>query len=126
MSLAARPARLNVDLDIGCAERSESGMANYQPLRRLDRRASIAVSTLIGVAAAVAIMASPRAASAQSCEAMSGPERTECFIARARLAGANANTAVAASRQLGDAAILARKTGTSTIPKTRRVKSRSQ
>src|SRR5262249_41455750 len=80
MSLAARPARLNVDLDIGCAERSESGMANYQPLRRLDRRASIAVSTLIGVAAAVAIMASPRAASAQSCEAMSGPERTECSV----------------------------------------------
>lgn len=98
-------------------------MAKDQPLRL----ASIAVSTLIGVAAtAAAVMASPRAASAQSCEAMSGPERTECFIARARLAGAKANTAVAASRRLGDAAILARKTGTSTISKTRRVKSGSR
>jgi hypothetical protein len=82
---------------------------------------------LIGVAAfAAAVMTSPHAASAQSCETMSGPERTECFIARSRLAGAKANTAVAASRQMGDAAILARKTGTSAIPKTRRIKPGSQ
>ena len=91
------------------------------------RQAPLAVSMLTGVAVAVAATtAAPRAATAQPCEAMSGPERTECFIARARLAGAKANTAVAASRQLGDAAILARKTGTSTIPKTRRVKSGSR
>ena len=83
----------------------------------------MAVSMLIGVVvAAAAVTAAPRGAHAQSCEAMSGPERTECFIARSRLAGAKANTAVAASRQMGDAAILARKTGTSAIPKTRRIK----
>jgi len=34
----------------------------------------------------------------------------------------NTSTAAAASRQMGDAAILARKTGTSAIPKTRRIK----
>jgi len=102
-------------------------VVNNQALRRSDRQAATVVSMLIGVAAfAAAVMTSPRAASAQSCEAMSGPERTECFIARSRLAGAKANTAVAASQQMSDAAILARKTGTSAIPKTRRVKSRSR
>ena len=82
---------------------------------------------LIGAAVAgVAVAAAPSAVIAQSCEAMSGPERTECFIARSRLAGAKANAAVAASRQMGDAAILAKKTGTGVIPKARRVKSGSK
>jgi hypothetical protein len=78
---------------------------------------------LISVALAVAAgTAAPRAVIAQTCEAMSGPERTECFIARSRLAGAKANSAVAASRQMSDAAILAKKTGA----KTRRRKAGSQ
>jgi hypothetical protein len=120
------PARGTVGLDIRRAGWSKSRVVKDQPLRRSVRQAATVVSMLIGVAAFAAVMTSPHAASAQSCEAMSGPERTECFIARSRLAGAKANTAVAASQQMSDAAILARKTGTSAIPKTRRVKSRSR
>jgi hypothetical protein len=79
---------------------------------------------LLGLAEAAGLATSrPSVATAQTCEALpSGPEQTECFIARARIAGAKSAAAAAAARQAGDAAILANKTGSSVIPQVRRAK----
>lgn len=79
---------------------------------------------LLGLAEAASVATGrPSVAAAQTCEALpSGPEQTECFIGRARVAGAKSAAAAAAARQAGDAAILANKTGTGVLPKARRAK----
>jgi hypothetical protein len=77
-------------------------------------RALTPVVMLIGLTEVVVavITGSLRPATAQACEAMSsGPERTDCFIGRARVAGAKSNAVAAAARQGGAAATLANKTG---------------
>jgi hypothetical protein len=81
---------------------------------------------LLGLAeAADVVTGRPSVAAAQACEALpAGPEQTECFVGRARVAGAKSAAAAAAARQAGDAAILVNKTGTSVLPKTRRAKAK--
>jgi hypothetical protein len=82
---------------------------------------------LLGVAALAIVAAGALSASAQSCERMPlGPDRTDCFIAQAQIAGAKANAAAAAARVQTDAAILRATTGTSRTAKARRVRRGSQ
>ena len=91
------------------------------------RGAPISVTILVTLAGVVSVVdASPTTAVAQACEAMSGPDRTDCFIARAQLAGAKAAAAAAAARVQTDAAILRAKTGTGRNPKVRRIRRGAQ
>jgi hypothetical protein len=51
-------------------------------------------------------------ARAQSCETMSGPARTDCFIARARILGQRSDIAAGTARKRSDEAFLRAATGT--------------
>jgi hypothetical protein len=79
-----------------------------------------------GIAAVVAIAAAaPRAAWAQDCAALSGPARTDCEIAGARLQGAKAAVARDAARVGADVEYLRAATGAgSTARKPRRKKAK--
>jgi len=92
------------------------------------RNALKLVVLLLGLAGTILIAAgSLNSAFAQPCETMaSGPQRTDCFVARAQLAGAKAAAAAAAARVQTDAAILRAKTGTSRVPKVRRIRRGAQ
>jgi hypothetical protein len=70
----------------------------------------------------VAAVIAAGSASAQDCESMTGPARTDCFIGRARILGQQSGIAAGAARKQADEANLRADTGTSVAPKPRRTK----
>jgi hypothetical protein len=118
-SLCSRPPTFELTL----ARRSAQGFRRWPErvglaIVPLTRTHSQACSQMVRQATflvilAVAAITTPAAISAQgACEAMPrGPARTDCFIARARIANEKANLAYDKARALSDAARLRATTG---------------
>jgi len=80
----------------------------------------------LAVAAVIMLAAAEADARARNCESMSGPARTDCFIARAHILGQRSGIAAGAARQLADDELLRAATGTSLGAKRHRAKSKGK
>jgi hypothetical protein len=70
------------------------------------------------------VIAAAGDARAQDCAALSGPARTDCYIARARVAGQQSGIAAGAAKTRADEAYLRAATGVSVAPRPHRAKAR--
>lgn len=61
-------------------------------------------------------------ARAQNCQSLSGPARTDCFIARARMFGQQSDVAAGEAQQRADEAFFRAATGTSSARTSHRAK----
>jgi hypothetical protein len=68
----------------------------------------------------------PRTATAQSCDSLAGPARTDCYIALSRISGGESEIAAGTARLARDRARLHRATGERPEAQTRRIKRKHQ